>query len=279
MKLLIAEPISLMEALSKLSPQSSKTTLKSWIKEGRVAVDGRCVQRLQMELSAGQIVSIGSRAKFMQGGMRVLYDDPSLVIIDKPSGVLSVATVFQKGETAHAYVKAEYRPKKVYVVHRLDQDTSGVMVFAFTEKAYTELKKLFKHHAIDRVYYAIVEGKMEKQAGTWQSYLYEDANYMVHATPEVHKGVLAITHYKVKARSKHYSLLELKLETGKKNQIRVHCQQAGHPIAGDKKYGAHTDPFKRLGLHAYLLGFTHPITGKHISATSPLPEAFQKVFP
>lgn len=280
MKLVINEPMSLMEALTKLAPESSKTTLKSWLKEGRVAVDGRGVREGQMQLAVGQVVALGSRAKFMQASIRILYDDPSLAVIDKPSGVLSVSTAFQKEETAHAYLKTHYRPRKVYVVHRLDQDTSGAMVFAFTEKANAELKELFKQHAIDRIYYAVVEGQMEKNSGTWQSYLYEDANYKVHSTQKEHEGaVLAITHYQVKARTKHYSLLELKLETGKKNQIRVHCMQAGHPIAGDKKYGAQTDPFKRLGLHAYLLGFKHPLTGKQITATSPLPEVFQKVFP
>lgn len=278
MKLQVKEPISLIEALSILSPQSSKTTLKAWLKEGRVSVDGNPVQQIDLKLSAGQIVQLGARTKFMQGGIRILYDDKSLVIIDKPSGVLSVSTVFQKEETAHAYLKVKYRPKKVYVVHRLDQDTSGVMVFAFSEESNQGLKEIFKAHDIDRIYYAVVEGQMEKMSGSWQAYLYEDANYVVHTTQDKQKGELAITHYKVKKSTKQYSLLEIKLETGKKNQIRVHCQEAGHPVAGDKKYGALTDPFKRLGLHAHLLAFVHPITGKKISMTSPLPEVFQKVF-
>jgi 23S rRNA pseudouridine1911/1915/1917 synthase len=279
MKLQVKEPMSLIEALSTLSPQSSKTTFKAWLKEGRVTVDGNRVQLLDMKLSSGQTIELGARAKFMQGGIRILYDDKALVIIDKPSGVLSVSTVFQKEETAHAYLKVKYRPRKIYVVHRLDQDTSGVMVFAFTEESNKALKETFKAHDIDRIYYAVVEGRMEETAGTWQAYLYEDANYVMHTTQDQQKGVLAITHYKVKARTRQYSLLELKLETGKKNQIRVHCQQAKHPIAGDKKYGAMTDPFKRLGLHAYLLAFKHPLTGRKISMTSPLPEVFEKVFP
>ena len=117
-------------------------------------------------------------------------------------------------------MKEKYRPKKVYVVHRLDQDTSGVMVFAFTEESNELLKKTFKAHDIDRIYYAVVEGRMEEMVGTWQAYIYEDANYVMHATHDEQKGVLAITHYKVKAQTKQYALLELKLETGKKNQIR-----------------------------------------------------------
>lgn len=278
MKLVAKENMSLMEALGELSPQSSKTTLRSWIKEGRVNVDGLPVKKGDVTILEGQQVELGSRPRFAQAGVRILYDDQHLVIIDKPSGILSVSTAFEKGETAHAFLKAKYKPRRVHVVHRLDQDTSGVMLFAFTEQLRDSIKKTFEKHEIDRIYYAVVEGSLTEEAGTWKSYLYEDANYFVHSTQDIRKGVLAVTHYKVKARSRQYTLLELKLETGRKNQIRVHCQAAGHPVAGDKKYGAKTNPLKRLGLHAHLLGFKHPVTGKDMSFESPIPEAFKKTF-
>lgn len=279
MKKMIKEATPLMEALMALSPNSSKTTLKSWVRDGRVSIDGNPVSSMDIILTPGQTLSLNARAKFVSGGIRILFEDKHLVIIDKPTGVLSVSTVFQKEETAHAFLKSKYRPKKVYVVHRLDQDTSGVMVFALSEEGYTGLKKIFKDHDIDRVYYALVEGTMKSKSGTWKCYLYEDSNYVVHPTKDSSLGELAITHYKVLTSVKHYTLLELKLETGKKNQIRVHCQLAGNPVAGDKKYGAQTDPLKRLGLHAGLLAFIHPVTGKRHSIQSPLPTVFYKVIP
>ena len=192
--------------------------------------------------------------------------------------MLSVATAFDKTNTAHSVLKAQFKPRQVYVVHRLDQDTSGVMLFALKENCFEAMKKIFEKHDIDRVYYAIVEGNLDSSSGTWQSYLYEDANYHVHSTTSAQTGELAITHYEVKAANKHYSLLELKLETGRKNQIRVHCQQAGNPVVGDKKYGATKNPLKRLGLHAYMLAFVHPSTHKKKIFTSPLPEVFLKIF-
>jgi 23S rRNA pseudouridine1911/1915/1917 synthase len=279
MKLLIKENMNLLEALSELSPESSKTTFKSWIKEGRLTVDGNRVQSKDLILQKGQFLELGSRSRFVKAGIRILYEDKTFVIIDKPTGVLSVSTVFQKEETVHAYLKNKYRPRKVYVVHRLDQDASGVMIFAFTEESHQKLKKLFEKHEIQRIYYAVVEGRLDTQAGTWQSYLYEDSNYYVHSTQNEEQGALAITHFQVKGYAKNYTLLEVKLETGRKNQIRVHCQKAGCSIAGDKKYGSVTDPFKRLGLHAHLLAFKNPMTGKEVSITSPLPDVFHKLFP
>jgi len=178
-----------------------------------------------------------------------------------------VATAFEKGETAHALLRKKYHPRTVHVVHRLDQDTSGVMLFALSEKARDKLKEMFEKHSLQRVYCALIEGKLPQEQGSWVSYQFEDAQYYVHNSDDPAKGKMAITHYRVKESSKRFSLLELTLETGRKNQIRVHCQAAGHPIAGDKKYGSSCDP-GRLCLHAQFLGFIHPITGKQLSFTS-----------
>ena len=166
MKLVAKENMSLMEALGELSPQSSKTTLRSWIKEGRVNVDGLPVKKGDVTILEGQQVELGSRPRFAQAGVRILYDDQHLVIIDKPSGILSVSTAFEKGETAHAFFKAKYKPRRVHVVHRLDQDTSGVMLFAFTETLRDSIKKTFEKHEIDRIYYAVVEGSVAEEAST-----------------------------------------------------------------------------------------------------------------
>jgi tRNA pseudouridine32 synthase/23S rRNA pseudouridine746 synthase/23S rRNA pseudouridine1911/1915/1917 synthase len=279
MKYIALSDLPLLEALAQLSPQSSKNTLRSWIKEGRVQINDVTVKNASAIVLKDQCVSIGQRKKVIRPGIPILYEDRDLVVIDKPSGLLSVATAFEKGETVHALLKVHYRPRKIFVVHRLDQDTSGVMVFALNQEACDRLKALFEVHDIQRAYTAIVEGPVLSSAGTWQSYQYEDSQYMVHETSDPTQGRLAITHYQTIATSKRHSWLQLQLETGRKNQIRVHCQSAGHPIVGDKKYGAQTNPLKRLCLHAHLLAFQHPFTKKFLKFESPVPEEFYRLMP
>lgn len=277
MKFILPENLPLLDALALFFPKSSKTSLRSWVKEGRIYVDGEKIKMTNVNLQAGQVITLGQRKKFIEDLIPIIYEDNDLVVIDKPTGLLSVATAFEKGDTAHALLKAYYKPRKIYVIHRIDQDTSGVMLFAFTQEAYEKLKALFAAHDIERKYTAIVEGQMESKSGTWKSYLTEDAAYMVHMTADPEEGEEAITHYKTIATSKRYSWLELKLETGKKNQIRVHTQACGHPIVGDKKYGAESNPIKRLCLHAHLLAFNHPITNKRLRCESPPPDDFYKL--
>ncbi|MBA2367803.1 MAG: RluA family pseudouridine synthase [Candidatus Protochlamydia sp.] len=277
MKYIAPTPLTILEALSALAPQSSKNTLREWIKEGRVALEGIVVKNAQVQVMEGQEITVGQRKKIVGGGIQILYEDGDLVVINKPSGLLSVSAAYEKGETAHALLKAHYRSRTLLVAHRLDQDTSGAMVFAFNQKTLDGLKELFEVHDIKRAYTAIVEGRMFSPAGTWESYLYEDSQYHVHETPDESHGKLAITHYRTLSVSKRYSLLELTLETGRKNQIRVHCQAAGHSVVGDKKYGAISDPIKRLCLHAHLLAFKHPVSHKELRVESPIPEDFYRL--
>ncbi len=261
---------NLLHTLSALFPDSSRTSLRSWIKEGRVSVNGVLCTDPQRQIASGEKVSLGQKPRYVEGGIRILYEDGDLVMIDKPAGLLTVATAFEKKETAYALLNKSYYPKKVYVVHRLDQETSGVMMFALNEKAQEACKAMFEKHDLQRVYYALIEGHLSQSEGTWRSYQYEDAQYFVHTTEDPLRGKLAITHYRVQKTLKRSSLLELTLETGRKNQIRVHCQAAGHPIVGDKKYGSKTNA-ERLCLHAHLLGFNHPLTGKSLRFQSEVP--------
>lgn len=279
MKYLAPSNLTLLEALAHLSPQSSKNTLRSWIKEGRVQVDEDIAKNSSLIVLKGQCVTVGQRKKVICPGLSLVYEDQDIVVVDKPTGLLSVATAFEKGETVHALLKAHYHPRKVFVIHRLDQDTSGVMLFALNQAAYEQLKELFAAHAIERAYTAIVEGQICNSKGTWKSYQYEDSQYMVHETEDETKGRLAITHFRALASSKRYTLLQLQLETGRKNQIRVHCQSAGHSVVGDKKYGAQSNPLKRLCLHAHLLAFQHPFSKKHLRFESPIPEEFYRLVP
>lgn len=277
MQITVQDDDSLLNILIKISPQSSKSTLRSWLKDGRITVDGQIIKAGNTPVQQGQKILVESKPQMVANKLRIIYEDNDLVAIEKPEGLLSVATAFEKEETAHSLLKAKYRPRKVYVVHRLDQDTSGVMLFALSEKGYNGLKEIFEKHEIERKYCAIVEGRLDSKQGTWQSHLYEDANYIVHSTKDLHKGQLAITHYQVTASSSRYSRVELTLETGRKNQIRVHCSDAGHPVVGDKKYGAITDSLQRLCLHAFLLALKHPITGKQMRFASPIPQIFDRL--
>jgi 23S rRNA pseudouridine1911/1915/1917 synthase len=272
-KYVVTNDQSLLETLSQMAPESSKETLRAWIREGRVQVEGVIIKKGNHPVTVGQSITVGSKPLFIKGGIQVLYEDRNLVVIEKPEGLLSVSAAFEKEETAYAFLKDRYR--KVYPVHRLDQDASGVMIFTLSEEARDAMKKIFEAHEITRIYYALVQGNLEGE-GTWKSYQYEDGRYYVHTTPDPTKGKLAITHYRVIKASIHWTLLELKLETGRKNQIRVHCQEAGHSIVGDKKYGATSNFMHRLGLHAAFLSFVHPLTGKQLSFKSPVPEIFKK---
>lgn len=277
MQIIVPHDAPLLDLLVLMAPQCSKTTLRSWLKEGRITVDGGIVKVGNTLIRQGQKISLGSKPQLVAHKIRILYEDDHLVAIDKPEGMLSVATAFEKEETAHALLKARYSPRKVYVVHRLDQDTSGVMLFALTEKSCENLKDIFEKHEIDRKYCAIVEGKIEPESGQWESFLFEDANYFVRSTDDPEIGRIATTNYCVVNSSPRYSRLELTLETGRKNQIRVHCADAGHPIVGDKKYGSSVDPIQRLCLHAFLLDLTHPITGQQLHFTSPVPTSFDRL--
>lgn len=277
MKLKIDKEQPLLEALALLAPDSSKTTLRSWLKEGRVQVDG-IVEKLGNRLvHKDQVISLGAKEAPKVDGLRILYEDSHIIAIEKPAGLLSVAAVFEKTKTAHAILKNYFKPRKVFVVHRLDQETSGVMLFALSEKAYENLKKMFEKHDINREYVAILEGHLPKPQGKWQSYLYEDENYMVHETSDPEIGRLAITHYEVLSTNKFYSAVKFSLETGRKNQIRAQCKAAGHSIAGDLKYGAKQNPLRRLCLCSRKMNFKHPITGKEMCFEVSIPKEFNKL--
>lgn len=268
---------TILEALAAFFPKNSKSSLRSWIKEGRISLDGETIKSSSATVSKGDTLSFSAKARLVEKAFPIIYEDNHFVVIDKPVGLLSVSTAFEKTETAFGYLKRKYYPRPVYVVHRLDQDTSGVMLFALTTDALNALKKIFEKHNLVREYVAIVEGTMVEKAGRWESRLVEDRQYVVKSTTSSTAGEVAITHYKVEATTKYYSKLTLTLETGKKNQIRVHCQDAGHPVAGDKKYGAKGSPIKRLCLHARLLAFDHPVSSKAMRFESPVPSTFSQL--
>lgn len=256
-------PMNLLEKLTLEYPDSSRSTLRKWLKGGRILVDGKKVQEPHALIEDNAQVTLKEKQKFLELDIEVLYEDRDLVVVNKPEGVLSVATAFQENETVHGVLKRHY--PRAFPVHRLDRETSGVMVIALTEEAREGLKEQFHDHTIDRKYVAIVRGKLEGE-GTWECRLLEDKNYFVRPHP---KGALARTHYKVLNTRGKTSAVEFTLETGKKNQIRAQSLAAGFPIMGDQKYGDTASG--RLHLHAEHLAFDHPITGKKMFFTSPTP--------
>ncbi|MDQ5956426.1 MAG: RluA family pseudouridine synthase [Candidatus Rhabdochlamydia sp.] len=276
MKLIIDQNIYLSVFLKKHFPKSSKTTLRSWVHSGRILIDNRYATGFDIEIQQGQFITIRDKFIFLDEGIKVLYEDNAIIVVEKPEGMLSVATDFETQNTLQNILKLRLRHKNVFAVHRLDRETSGVMMFACSESIKQALKTQFKERLIQKTYYALVEGKLATQQGFWQSYLKEDEKYFVRST-SIENGKLAITEFNQIWSNKQFSLLRLKLLTGKKNQLRVHCSEAGHPIIGDHKYRANSNPLRRMALHAYSLIFLHPVKKKKMTFVAPLPNSFYQI--
>ncbi len=263
----LEEDIKLIDALRLYYPESSRRTHQSWIKWGRVVVDDLPQIQANAQLIRGQTLSLEKKEPNQKAlGIPVLYQDRWLIVIDKPAGLLSVPAEKESLNAFHL-LKTSFKSSSLLPVHRLDQDTSGVLVFARSKLAEEGLSPLFEKHEIEREYLAVVAGHLPDKVGTWQSYLRELPNYDVEVTTE-ELGRLAITHYEVIRYTKKLTWLKLRLETGRKHQIRVHASSCGYPIVGDKRYGSLINPFKRLALHAHSLSFIHPFTQKRMTFTS-----------
>jgi 23S rRNA pseudouridine1911/1915/1917 synthase len=219
-----------------------------------------------------------SRRTAAPTSIKVLYEDEEIIVIEKPAGLLTMATEKEKHRTVYAilydHVKKQRPPEKIFIVHRLDREASGLLVFAKQEAAKFNLQQQFRQHSAGRIYTAVVEGRIKLEEQTIQNYLAENSIHRCYSTPDAVRGKLSVTHLHVLARAQHYTLVEAILETGRKHQIRVHLSEQGHPIAGDKAYGSQTNPIHRLALHASQLNFRHPRTGKKLEYYSPLPVSF-----
>lgn len=254
-----------------------KTDIKNLLKYGNIFVDGNKETHFAYLLQVGQVVEISLKKELLP--FTILFEDDELIVIDKPSGLLSEQTANETQKTAYYLVK-EYLKKKqenIFLVHRLDQYTSGVLMFVKQKKLYDLLTHDWNHYVKIRGYIAIVEGQMPKQKDTIENYLTESKTQNIYITSK-DKGKKAITHYKQIKTNKRYSMLEVYLDTGRKNQIRVHLSSLHHPLVGDDKYGSKSNPLKRLGLHAHEFMFIHPITHKEMRFVSKTPESFDKIF-
>jgi 23S rRNA pseudouridine1911/1915/1917 synthase len=215
--------------------------------------------------------------------LNVVFEDKDVIVVDKPEGLLTVSTAGEKDRTlyavVHDYLKARRPPDRVFIVHRLDRDASGLLVFAKSEAAKLDLQEQFRQHHAGRTYLAVTEGRMAQDNCTLESYLAENAVYRCYSTPDPAKGKWAVTHVKVLRRSRIRTLVEVQLETGRKHQIRVHLAEQGHPIVGDQVYGSKTNPLRRLALHGSKLAFRHPVTGEAMEFQSQLPTPIAMLVP
>lgn len=273
--------MNLLDTLAALFPDSSRTTLRQLLQHGRVRVNGEVEKDAKREIAEDEEVDVSQKAVniALPSTLGLLYEDNDLLVVLKSAGLLTVATEREKATTAQAHLNAYLKQKgegRVHVVHRLDRETSGVLVFAKNLETRDRLKDKFAAHDVDRVYVAIVEGYVDPIRGTIESHLRERRDLKMVSADESHpEAKRAVTHYRTIARAHDCSVLEITLETGRKNQIRAHLSEKGHPVVGDTMYGAKTNPLGRLGLHAKLLGFVHPTSGKKLSFTAALPKAFR----
>ncbi|MEK3751906.1 RluA family pseudouridine synthase [Paenibacillus sp. FSL E2-8871] len=279
----VNEPSELLPFLLIHITGRGRNAIKSILSRGQVAVNGKVITQHNFQLHPGQTVTIDQEKPVQVAetiGLTIVHEDDDLIIIQKDAGLLSIATAEENELTAYRQLMEHVRisnPKnRIFVVHRLDRDTSGVMMFAKSERIQQALQTTWKDTVKERSYVALVEGAVKRPEGTVSSWLKETSTLKMYSSPHEGDGLHAITHYKLIQANRHFSLLEVKLETGRKNQIRVHMADIGHPIAGDKKYGAETKTVGRLGLHARVLSFIHPTTGELMTFESPIPKTFLK---
>lgn len=276
------EEMELLLFLREAMSHRSRNSVKSILARGQVKVDDYIVTQFNYLLHEGQIIRIlKNKAAIREStliGLTILHEDSDIVVVQKDAGLLSIASEKEKDLTAHTqlmkYVRMASPTNRIYVVHRLDKDTSGVMMFAKSEQVKLALQRAWRELVLERAYMALVEGEVKKEAGTITSWLRESKTRVVYSSHTKDDGLHAVTHYKKIQSNQAFSLLEVQLETGRKNQIRVHMNDIGHPVVGDKKYGSTDNSIGRLGLHANALTFIHPTTKKQMRFEAAIPKSF-----
>lgn len=279
----VQKACELLQYLLEQMPDSSRSKVKELLSHS-VCVDGRRVSQYNYPLQPGMVVTIekaGYKERLKPRDLDIVYEDEYLLVINKHEGLLS----YSKKPTDHTamtvlnrYLQLTHQKCNAHVVHRLDRDTSGLMVVSKSKQVSQKFEADWKGLVTDRAYVAVCWGQMEPPQGTIKSWL-TDGQYCVLSSPTDNGGKIAITHYKTIQTSRRYSLLELQLDTGRRNQIRVHLREEKHPVVHDPMYGYKDDisPIGRLALHAFRLGFTHPVTGKYLKFETPYPTSFIKL--
>lgn len=262
----------------------SRSKLKATLQGRGIAVNGKIVTQFDYQLKPGDKISISRHKRqnqFKSRYVKIVYEDRWLVVVEKNIGILSMAaghsSLNVKSVLDDYFLKSRQKCR-AHVVHRLDRDTSGLMVYAKDIDTEQILEHNWHQIVYDRRYVAVVSGEMEQENGTIANWLKDNKAYITYSSPTDNGGKYAVTHFQVLNRTTEHSLVEYKLETGRKNQIRVHSADMGHPVCGDVKYGNGDDPLHRLCLHAYMLCFTHPVTGEPMEFSTPIPTIFRSLF-
>lgn len=280
----VSETAPLLEFLIGAMPERKRTAIKSLLAHNQVAVNSTPTRQFDHELHRGDEVKVNLSREFRtfyNRRLKLVYEDDDIIVVNKGYGLLSMGNDKIKDETAYNilrdYLKWQDPRNKIFIVHRLDRDTSGLMVFAKTIEAKEKLQHNWNNMVLERKYLAVVEGRPEPADGEVRSYLAENSRYEVYSTDNPEEGQLAVTRYRTIKSKNGYSLMEVELDTGRKNQIRVHMKDLGHPITGDRRYGAKSSPIHRMALHAQTLRFVHPITRKDMNFSTPIPISFGKM--
>ena len=277
----VKQPAMLLEFIEQALQGVSRNRAKAILSGGGVRVDHKNTRQFDLQLQPGQLVEISKRkpkGELQSKFVKIVYEDPQVIVIEKAPGILSMASshhAFCVKQVLDDYFHRTHQKCTAHVVHRLDRDTSGLLVYAKTLEAEQILEHNWHDIVTDRRYMALVSGTLDQERGSVESWLKDNKAYFTYSSPTDNGGKYALTHYRVLRTDGRHSLVELKLETGRKNQIRVHMQDLGHPVCGDTKYGNGDDPIGRLALHAFRLNFYHPITGEPLRFETPVPKAFK----
>lgn len=276
-----AAGVPLLDFLISAMPDRRRTGIKELLKYNQVMVDGEVTTQFDQPLAEGQLVSVNLSRPFVtfyNRRLKIVYEDDDIIVVNKGYGLLSMGNDKVREGTAYSilreYVKTQDPRNMLFIVHRLDQHTSGLMVFARNVRAKEALQHNWNNMVLRREYVCVVEGKVEPADGQINTLLAENSQHIVYVTEDAKAGKPALTQYSTLAAGNGYTLLAVSLETGRKNQIRVHMKHIGHPIAGDRKYGARTSPVNRLTLHARTLKFVHPVSGELMDFSTPVPASF-----
>jgi len=279
------KPSELLDFLMENQVRKSRNAIKSLLAHKQIKVNSKLVTQYNHELKPGDKVSVmkfdQSRKEKRLKGLKIIFEDDDLIIVDKEAGFLSVSTDKEKLRTVYGslneYVKKKNKNSRVFVLHRLDREVSGFLIFAKSAELQDIFQKNWDNLVKEYTYTAVVEGKLEQKEGTIISWLTENKNFVMMSSSTDNGGLKSVTHYKVIKSVGRYSLLDFNLETKRKNQLRVQMQSIGHPVVGDKKYGASKNPIKRIALHAKELVLKHPMTGDLLEFRSTVPKVMQQL--
>ncbi len=277
MNLKVSESSTLFDFLMAKIGTASKTTVSKMIKSGRVEVNGHQILKKEFSLRPNDSIEIKKTAKIELPKFPIIYEDDSIIVAEKPAGLLTISTGKTDSPTffrmVSDYIKSSNPKSRLFIVHRLDREVSGAIVFAKSEEIKDKLQEDWPN--FEKRYIALVEGRMREKTGRIENFLLENKAMVVYvADKNAASAKKAITNYSVIQESAKFSLVSIKIETGRKNQIRVHMSHLGHPIVGDKKYNSEINPFKRIALHSAYLCINHPITNKKMIFESKAPIEF-----